>query len=73
MKTFAHHDEDGNVRALVTVSGPKAVMITPKAGHFVTRIDSVEIDPRKMDIAAIRKIAKGMKIPTPRFSGSNGK
>lgn len=73
MKTFAHHDEDGNVRALITASGPKTAMLTPKAGQFVTQIDSVEIDPRKMDIAAIRKIAKGMKIPTPRFSGSNGK
>jgi hypothetical protein len=73
MKTFAHHDEDGNVRALVTVSGPKTAMVTPQAGQFVTQIESVEIDPWKMDIAAIRKMARGMKIPTPRFSESNGK
>jgi hypothetical protein len=47
-------------------------MITPKAGHFVTQIDPLEIDPQKMDIATIRKITKGMKIPTPRFYGSIG-
>jgi hypothetical protein len=37
MKTFAHPDEDGNVLALVTVSGPKAAMLTPRAGQFVTQ------------------------------------
>lgn len=73
MKAFAHHYENGNVCALVTASGSKVAMVRPEAGQFVTQIDSVEIDPRNMDIAAIRKMAKDMKIPVPRFSGSKGK
>jgi hypothetical protein len=73
MKTFAHYDAEGNVRALITVNGGKMAMLTPKAGQFVTEIDPVEMDPQKMDIAAIRKMANGMKIPPPRFSGAKGK
>ena len=73
MKSFAHHDAKGNVRALVTVNGAKMAMLRPKAGQFVTQIDPVKMDSQKMDVAAIRKLAKGMKIPVPRFSGSKGK
>lgn len=74
MKTFAHHDDKGNIRALVTVNGEKTAMLTPKAGQFVTQIDPVKMDsPEAMDVAAIRKMAKGMKIPVPRVSGPKGK
>jgi hypothetical protein len=69
MKTFAHHDAEGNIHALVTVSGEKMAMLTPKAGHFVTQIDHSE----SMDVEAVWKMAKGMKIPVPRVSGSKKK
>jgi hypothetical protein len=67
MRTFAHHDANGNVRALITINGGKMAMLTPKAGQFVTEVDPVEMDPRKMDIAAVRKMTKKMKIPPPQF------
>jgi hypothetical protein len=70
MKTFAHHDANGNVRALVTVTGAKMAMLTPKAGRFVTQIDPIKLDPETTDITALRKTARGMKIPVPRSSGS---
>ena len=73
MKTFAHHDATGNVRALVTVNGSKIAMLTPKAGQFVTQIEPVKMDSQKIDVAAIRKMAKGMRIPVPRLSGSKGR
>jgi hypothetical protein len=72
MRTFAYHDENGNVSALVTASGPKVAMITPKAGQFVTEIDSMGVDPLNMDIAEIRQIVKEIRIPVPRFPGSKG-
>jgi len=73
MTTFAHHDAKGNVRALVTANGRKTVMLTPKPGEFVTQIDPGKMDLEKLDVAAIRKMAKGMKIPVPKASGSKGK
>lgn len=73
MRTFAHHDSNGNVLALVAVNGEKMAMLTPKAGQFVTEIDPVKMDSETMDVPAIRKMAKGMKIPVPRVSRSKGK
>lgn len=69
MKTFAHHDANGNIHALVTVNGEKTAMLTPKAGQFVSQIDPAMMASETMNVADIRKMAKETKVPVPKVSG----
>ena len=68
MKTFAHYDSKGIIRALITVQGPGHITASPipQPGHFVAEVEDLKLDPAKLDLANLRKIAKGLKIDPPR-------
>jgi hypothetical protein len=64
MKTFAHYDERGNVRALISVNAPERITLalTPKPGQLVAEVEGVEISPGPPDVDALRSAAKTLQI-----------
>ena len=67
MKTFAHFDSTGTIRALITVNAPKGVsaMLTPKPGLFVAEVEGLKVKSGAPDLEALREIAKAHKVATP--------
>jgi hypothetical protein len=70
MKTFAHFDSKGVVRALITVQGPDRITASPipQQAHFVAEIEDLKLDPAKPDLAKIRQIANSLKVTPARAS-----
>jgi len=62
MRTYVHHDQSGEIRALIHMNAPPGVtmMLAPKAGHLVAEVESLEVDAR--DVDALREIAKNHRI-----------
>ncbi|HJZ94045.1 MAG TPA: hypothetical protein VKE40_24435 [Gemmataceae bacterium] len=65
MRVFAHHDSAGAIRAVVTVTGPKAMtaMVMPKPGLSVAEVEGLPIGGGPIDVAAVRRTVKGLKVP----------
>lgn len=69
MKTFAHYDSHGVVRALVASDGPQhlTAVLIPEAGHFVAPIEDLKLDLGEPNLAKFREVAKGLKIEPARI------
>jgi hypothetical protein len=68
MKTFAHYDSTGAIRALIAVDAPEGISagLEPEAGTFVDEVEGVEINLEEPDIDAIRETAQNYKVEPPR-------
>ena len=64
MKKFAHHDEKGSIKGIVIIDAPKNVglMLSPKAGIFVTEIEGLKFKSKSPTIEELQDIANTYKI-----------
>lgn len=63
MKTFAHYDSGGIIRAIVRLhdSGGHAGLV-PRLGHMVTEITGLEAGSGELDLVRIRKDVAKRKL-----------
>ncbi|MDB4923214.1 hypothetical protein [Mucilaginibacter sp.] len=67
MKTYVHNDSEGNIKCIVSIDAPDHVglMLTPKAGLFVTKVEDIEFQSKLLDVKGMKEIAKNFKISVP--------
>jgi hypothetical protein len=64
MRTFAHHDGSGTIRALITVDAPDGIMagLVPDYGVLVEEVEGVDLTPSELDIESAREIFERYKV-----------
>ena len=67
MKTYAHHDSDGNIKSLINVNAPgnAGLMLTPKAGLFVSELEDIKFKTKTPETEELHEIARSYKVVTP--------
>ena len=70
MKTFAHYDSNGVVRALVAVEGPDHInaALVPQSGHSSAEIEGLQLDISTQDVQHVRKVAKELRVQPARVT-----
>ena len=71
MKTYAHHDPEGNIKSLIVVDAPNnsGLMLTLEPGMFVSEIQGLKFKSKSPSIEELRAIAKDFKVATSNQSG----
>jgi|KBSMisStandDraft_5_1062788.scaffolds.fasta_scaffold7720190_1 hypothetical protein len=64
MRTFAHFDAAGQIRALITVDAPEGISagLVPEHGIFVDEVKGVDLNPNELDVEAAGEIFKRYKV-----------
>jgi hypothetical protein len=64
MRTFAHFDATGSIRALVTVDAPEGISagLVPEPGVFIDEVEGVDLNPNELDLEAAGEIFKRYKV-----------
>jgi hypothetical protein len=64
MRTFAHFDATGRIRALIAVDAPEGVNagLVPEPGVFVDEVEGVDLKPTELDPEAAGEIFKKYKV-----------
>ena len=67
MKTYAHHNANGSITALITLNAPDGagLSLNPKPGTFVTEIEEIKLKSNKPDIEELREIIRTYRISSP--------
>ncbi len=69
MKTYAHYDVDGSIRALVVTKLPKGMgmMLAPEPGLMVGEIEDVKLKVKtEHDVEVVRELADSHRIAAAR-------
>jgi hypothetical protein len=72
MKTFAHHDPEGNIKSLIVINAPGNIglMLTPRPGISVTEVEGIKFKSKSPSNEELQAIVKDFKLTG---SGSKGR
>lgn len=68
MKTYVHHDQEGNIKGVIGLNGPDnaGLMLTPKEGLLVAEVKDIEFKSTTVTREDLEKMVKDYKIPVPK-------
>ena len=71
MKTYAHHDHEGNIKSLIVVDAPNHIglMLTAQPGVFVTEMEGIKFKSKSPSIEELQAVMRDYKVSPSKSKG----